>query len=167
MRASVVQRVGGQQPLRHRPDMEMWLRISAFADVAPVNGPDQAWHRDHPDSVSAPLDGLTNMHKRRAAFDVLFAGPAGSIPEAVVLQRLANRAIAREALRRACRLYGRGRATGDALTGVAREVAPVEAVPRDWRRQLRPVAGWAQFRQAPVSTASRLDPARRRGHGRT
>ena len=51
MRTSVVQRVGGQQPLMHTHDMEMWLRISAFADVARVNGPDQAWHRDHPDSL--------------------------------------------------------------------------------------------------------------------
>ena len=48
MRTSVVQRVGGQQELLCAHDMEMWLRISAFADVARVNGPDQAWHRDHP-----------------------------------------------------------------------------------------------------------------------
>ena len=138
MRTSVVQPVGGQQPLMHTHDMEMWLRISAFADVAHVNGPDQAWQRDHPDSRTARLiDELKDLHERRAAFDVLFAGPVGSIPEAALLQRLANRAIAREALRRACHLYDRGKATGEmvtALTGIAREVAPVEAVPRDWRR---------------------------------
>jgi glycosyltransferase involved in cell wall biosynthesis len=138
MRTSVVQRIGGQQPLLCAHDTEMWLRISAFADVARVNGPDQAWHRDHPDSLMARLvDELTDLQERRAAFDVLFAGPAGSIPEAAVLQRLANRAIAREALRRACHLYDRGKATGEmvtALTGIAGEVAPVEAVSRDWRR---------------------------------
>ena len=137
MRTSVVQRVGGQQPLMHAHDMEMWLRISAFADVARVNGPDQAWHRHHPDSISALVDELQDLYERRAAFETLFAGPAGSIPEAAALQRLANRAIARDALRRACHLYDRGKATGEmvtALTRVAREVAPVEAVPDDWRR---------------------------------
>ena len=54
-----------------------------------------------------------------------------------MLQLLAYRAIARDALRRACHLCDRCRATDEmvsALTGIAREVAPVEAVPRDWRR---------------------------------
>jgi hypothetical protein len=32
--------------------MDMWLRISAFADVPRVNGPDQAWHRDHSESLA-------------------------------------------------------------------------------------------------------------------
>ena len=153
MRTSVVQRVGGQQPLIYAHDMEMWLRISAFADVARVNGPDQAWYRDHPGSLTALVDVLANMHERRAVFDTLFAGPAGSIPEAAVLQRLANRAIAREALRRACHLYDRGRATGEmvtALTGVAREVAPVEALPRDWRRlERRSALGAERVKRRP------------------
>jgi glycosyltransferase involved in cell wall biosynthesis len=144
MRTSVVQRVGGQQPLAHSHDMEMWLRISAFADVARVNGPDQAWHREHPQSLSARMaDPLKDLRERRAAFDVLFAGPAGSIPEATVLQRLASHAIAREALDRACHLYDRGKATGtmvNALTELAREVVPVDEMPSDWRQLERRTA---------------------------
>ena len=67
-----------------------------------------------------------------------------------------------------------------ALTEVAREVAPVDTVPRDWRRlerrsalgagrdrQLWPFAPCAQFRQAPVGTASRQDLRERRGDART
>ena len=45
VRTSVIRRVGGQQPLAHTHDMEMWMRISAFSDVGRVDGPDQAWHR--------------------------------------------------------------------------------------------------------------------------
>ena len=161
MRTSVVQRVGGQQPLMCAHDMEMWMRISAFADVARVNGPDQAWHRDHPDSLMARLiDELKDLHERRDAFDVLFAGPAGSIPEAAELQRLANRAIAREALRSACHLYDRGKATGEmvtALTRVAREVAPVEAVSRDWRRlERRSALGAESVQRRPWYVAAAI-----------
>ena len=82
MRTSVVQRVGGQQPLMYTHDMEMWLRISAFADVARVNGPDQAWHRDHPDSLSARLvDELKDLHERRAAFGTCSRAPPDRSPK--------------------------------------------------------------------------------------
>lgn len=161
MRTSVVQRVGGQQELLCAHDTEMWLRISAFADVARVNGPDQAWHRDHPDSLMARLvDELKELEERRDAFDVLFAGPAGSIPEAEALRRLANRAIAREALRRACHLYDRGKATEakvSRLTRIAREAAPVEDVASDWRRlERRSALGARRVQRRPWYVAAAI-----------
>ena len=40
MRSSVVERVGGQKYLDHTHDMEMWLRLSAYSDVAYIHGAD-------------------------------------------------------------------------------------------------------------------------------
>jgi hypothetical protein len=160
MRTSVVEQVGGQQPLAHSHDMEMWMRIAAFSEVGRVNGPDQAWHRDHPQSLSARMDILTDLRERRDAFDVLFAGSAGSIGEAAVLQRLANRAIAREALTQACHLYDRGRATGELVTGLtelASEAMPVEALPREWRRlERRSALGAAHVHHRPWYVAAAI-----------
>lgn len=137
MRTSLVERLGGQLELAHTHDMEMWLRIAAFSDVGRVNGPDQAWHREHDDSLSArKVDYLKDLRERWLAFDTLFAGPAGDLAEAPALRRLAHRAIAREALRRASYLYDRGR-VDDALVRelreVASEVAPFDAVADEWR----------------------------------
>ena len=52
MRRSIIDRIGGQRPLAHTHDMEMWLRIAAYADVAYVNGAYEAWHREHAASLS-------------------------------------------------------------------------------------------------------------------
>jgi glycosyltransferase involved in cell wall biosynthesis len=140
MRSSVVELVGGQQPLAHTHDMEMWMRIAAFSDVGRVDGPDQALHREHPDSLSSrKVDHTTDLRERIAAFDALFAGRAGTIPEAETLFWLARRALARDALRKACHLYDRGKATEGSiatLTALAREVAPGDAALPEWR-QLR------------------------------
>lgn len=110
MRNSVVQRVGGQAALAHAHDMEMWFRMAAFSDVLHLDGPDQAWHREHSRSLSNKLgDPLASLVERRAAFDTLFSGPAGQISEAPDLAQMANLALAREALDRACRAYERNK----------------------------------------------------------
>lgn len=94
MRKSVVDVVGGQEPLAHTHDMEMWMRIAAFSDVAYVRGCDQAWHRDHELSLSArKVDSLTDLEERRLAFDTLFDGMAGELPEAKAMRKAANRAL--------------------------------------------------------------------------
>lgn len=106
MRKSVVDKVGGQSPLDHTHDMEMWLRMAAFCDVAYVHGADQAWHRDHAASLSAKhVDALRDLLGRRDAFDTLFEGPAGCIPEAERLKALARRALAVDAIQLACMQY--------------------------------------------------------------
>jgi cellulose synthase/poly-beta-1,6-N-acetylglucosamine synthase-like glycosyltransferase len=110
MRASVVTKVGGQQPLAHTHDMEMWLRISAFSDVAYIQGADQAFHREHPASLSmSNRDPVTERARRLEAFETLFAGLAGALPDAQQLRLTARRALASDALLDACHLYDRGR----------------------------------------------------------
>lgn len=94
MRKSIVDQVGGQMPLAHTHDMEMWFRLAAFSDVAYLRGCDQAWHRDHGESLSARLvDMRTDLLERRFAFDVLFSGPVADQPWSPRLRELSNRAI--------------------------------------------------------------------------
>jgi hypothetical protein len=110
MRASVVRRVGGQRPLAHSHDMEMWLRLAAVADVGRVDGPDQALHREHDRSLSArEVSGLTDFNERRAAFDTLFDWTDREVPELSHLRGVARSALASSALEIACQRYARGR----------------------------------------------------------
>lgn len=109
MRRSVVDVVGGQRDLAHTHDMEMWLRISAHADVAYVLGADQAWHRDHAESLSMKAaDPLVILGEIRDAFDVLFEGESESIADAERLHASARRAVADDALDYAQRRLDKG-----------------------------------------------------------
>ncbi|MGB3771531.1 MAG: glycosyltransferase family 2 protein [Rhodococcus sp. (in: high G+C Gram-positive bacteria)] len=106
MRRSVVDVVGGQKPLAHTHDMEMWLRIAAFSDVAYIHGVDQAWHRDHPRSLSArEVDPLRDLRERVDAFDTLFSGVASSVPDAAALHIMARTAVASDSIARAEGLF--------------------------------------------------------------
>ena len=161
MRSSIVKRVGGQQPLPHSHDMEMWLRIAAFADVAYIEGPDQALHREHPDSLSSRVVGPTaDLRVRNAAFEQLFAGPAGSLPDADRLRWLAARALAREALRDACHRYDRGKASDAsvaALVAFARAVEPSGAALGEWKGLRRRVRlGAERVKRRPWYVAAAL-----------
>lgn len=99
MRRSVLEHIGYQAPLRHTPDMELWLRIAAFADIAYIHGADQAWHRDHPNSMSATeVDGSLDLGERYEVFETLFGGLAGEIPGADELFQDARAALVNEAL---------------------------------------------------------------------
>lgn len=112
MRASVLRSVGGFRPeLPHTGDFELWMRLSAVSDVGRVNGPDQGWYRIHPQSLRQNIDGgcLTDLRQRRDAFAWAFEGRGGLVPDAVLLQESARRALAAEALDQACRAYDRGR----------------------------------------------------------
>lgn len=99
MRRSVVVQVGYLSPLAHTHDMELWLRLSAFSDVAYIHGADQAWHREHNQSLSAMyVDELVDFGERIDAFKVLFSGPAGGLPDAPQLRETVRRTFAGEAL---------------------------------------------------------------------
>jgi glycosyltransferase involved in cell wall biosynthesis len=137
MRKSTVDIVGGQKPLAHTHDMEMWLRLSAFADVAYIHGADQAWHRDHAESLSArKVDRFRDATERRDAFTTLFDGKAGQLAEADDLRRAAMRAIAAQALQDAVYAYGKGTADCNEVERykeIARTaVEDVETLP-EWR----------------------------------
>ncbi len=108
MRASVVARVGGQRDLAHTHDMEMWFRMARHADVGHLIGCDQAWHREHGQSLSArSVDLMTDLEERSEAFRMLFE--RADDPRSDELWRLARRALAEEAGTRAVGAYVRGR----------------------------------------------------------
>jgi len=136
-RADVMKRVGPLDTrLRYAQDMEMWLRLAAVSDVGHVDGPDQAFHRDHAASMSAMAGSevLTDLVERRTVFDVLFAGPGASIPGARRLQETAHKALAQEALERCTRLLVRGDDTlEDALISYAQQTDPRYADLPAWR----------------------------------
>lgn len=151
MRRSLVARIGGQRDLAHSHDMEMWLRLSAYSDVAYIHGADQAWHREHPRSLSSRVDSLKDFHERRAAFDVLFASVEKDLPAARDLRADASLALARYCIEAACRLYDHRQVDMtrvNLLSDLAEELVPnLETVPGwtglKWRKSIGP--GWAAY----------------------
>jgi GT2 family glycosyltransferase len=139
IRASVLDRIGGLDArLRFAQDMEMWLRTAAVSDVGRVDGPDQALHRDHEGSMSA-TDGsgdLLDLYERRTVFEVLFEGPGRQLPNAPSLHLSAKRALAGEALERACHAYDRGLTESEDIDGCvefALETFPDSRQLQQWR----------------------------------
>jgi hypothetical protein len=139
IRASVLDGLGGLDTrLRFAQDMEMWLRVAAVSDVGRVNGPDQALHRDHAASMSV-TDGageLLDLQERRTVFEVLFDGPGGRLDGADALRLTARRALAVEALERACHAYDRGRTGSEDVDGLVEFAVETFASARDlpqWR----------------------------------
>jgi glycosyltransferase involved in cell wall biosynthesis len=161
MRRSVVDAVGGQMPLAHTHDMEMWLRMSAFCDVAYIRGADQAWHREHPESLSATLvSGLRDLIERRDAFEMLFRGRAAGISEAALLFKQAKAALAAHAVQMAIRQYDHGMPNEDeigSLRSLARALVPnVESIP-GWTGLDRRIAmGGERARQYPPYFVERV-----------
>lgn len=130
MRRAVVDVVGGQRQLAHTHDMEMWLRIAAHADVAYIRGVDQAWHREHPGSLSSHAENpIVILADIRDAFEVLFEYLGPNYPEIGELRRSARAAVARQAWEQARRTLDRGQKTpeAEALVAFARECAPSSA----------------------------------------
>lgn len=128
MRRALVDELGYQAPLSHTPDMELWLRLSAFSDVAYIHGADQAWHRDHPDSMSAKeVDGLLDLAERQQAFDVLFQRTAGRLPESESLETTVRSTFLNEALQTALLEIDRGLphpTLFQAYLDIARSISP-------------------------------------------
>jgi glycosyltransferase involved in cell wall biosynthesis len=110
VRTSIQQRVGGYRPeLPHAGDLEMWMRIAAVSDIAYVKGPPQAYYRVHSQSMqrttfAASIDDLA---QRSEVFSQFFERNGSLVKDAERLHRLADRALAGEALWRACRAYDR------------------------------------------------------------
>lgn len=149
MRRSVVDRVGGQKELAHTHDMEMWLRLSAFSDVAYIHGADQAWHREHADSLSARhVDTFRDLTERQAAFETLFSGMASSLKEAGTLRAAAMRAIAIDAVELASRQYDH--ANPDALM-----VARLREIAAALTPDVTTLPGWAGLEKRMAMGAPR------------
>jgi glycosyltransferase involved in cell wall biosynthesis len=115
-RTALRRRLGGYRPeLPHTADMEVWMRLAVHADVAYIRGADQAWQRIHGASLQRTQfsSKLIDLRQRKAAFDWLFCNQGEALVENDQLHAMANRALAREALWRACRSYDRGRLSSD------------------------------------------------------
>jgi glycosyltransferase involved in cell wall biosynthesis len=136
MRRSVVDVVGGQVPLAHTHDMEMWLRMAAFCDIAYIRGADQAWHREHAKSLSATkVNDARDLTERRDAFDTLFRGKAGTIPQSAFLHEKARSAVAAHAVELATRQYDRGAPNHE-------EVAMLRDIASSLVKNPAAIAGW-------------------------
>ena len=106
VRGSIQRQVGGYRPeLPHVADFEMWMRIAAVSDVAYVRGVPQAFYRRHGAAMTMARTKFIDLDERRAAFNIFFEQHRGVIAGAQRLHDLARRALAREALWRACRAY--------------------------------------------------------------
>jgi hypothetical protein len=97
--------------LPHTSDMHLWMQLAAIGDVARINGPAQAYYREHNASMQRTVNAGTffDLRSRRDAFDYVFAGLAGELPGAWELHDVAHRTLAGNGLDRACRAYDRGR----------------------------------------------------------
>ncbi len=117
-------------------DMEMWLRIATASDIAHLEGPDQALHRDHPHSLTGSTTKLMDLGHRRLVFDTLFDGVGHEIPDAERLHRRAQRSLAAEALDEACRTYDRASVhdSPEGYVAFALDVYPGAASLHQWRR---------------------------------
>ncbi len=112
VRASVMREIGGWETrLKLAGDMKMWLSVAALADVGHIDGPDQVFHREHPDSVSATQGDhpYIDLQERRKAFDLFFADMGGHLAHPGPLYQQAMAALADEALLHACRAYDSNR----------------------------------------------------------
>jgi glycosyltransferase involved in cell wall biosynthesis len=112
VRTSVQRAVGGYRPeLPHSGDLEMWLRIAAVSNISYVRAP-QAFYRVHGASMQRTQfqGNLVDMVERRAAFRSFLRPYSDEPGHWQQLQQDADRALAKEALWDACRLYDHGRA---------------------------------------------------------
>ena len=154
MRTAVVRDVGGQRDLAHTHDMEMWLRLARATDVGWLEGPHQAWHREHDASLSAlQVDVLTDLEERAEAFEVLFRDGLGRPEQSERLHRMARTALGREAVRRVCQAYVRGwggSTTTDAYLAFARRmVGDLGGLPETRFMQASMKAGPRRARYVP------------------
>lgn len=129
VRTSVQHSVGGyRSDLPHAGDLEMWLRIAAVSDIGYVRGRPAAYYRVHSDSMFRTqfADVLADLVQRQAVFERFFVEHP-QVRSAPTLLAAARRAIARDALWRACRLYDRDLVDGslaDDLLAFALDCAP-------------------------------------------
>lgn len=119
VRTSLQKRVGGYDPrLPHAGDHEMWARLAANADVAHLNGVDQAYYREHAKNMSGSYDQVMDFQQRRLAFEVVFDDHAKNFADPRHLSDLVHRQLAWQALLIAARAYDRGRTAQTPVDGL-------------------------------------------------
>ena len=82
MRTSLLKRLGGfDARLPQTGDIELWMRLAAYADVGYVRGADQAYYRVHKRNMSKSRTLLMNLAQRRLAYEVMLERCAGALPD--------------------------------------------------------------------------------------
>ena len=110
VRTSLQHELGGYRTdLPQAGDLEMWLRLAAHADVIYLRHVDQAYYRRHSQSMMRTTTNfdVTDLRQRRYAFDVIFGQYSSRLSGADELHGNAQKALAKEALWRACRAFDR------------------------------------------------------------
>lgn len=106
VRTSVQKRAGGYDPrLPHAGDLEMWMRLAAYADVGFIRGVDQAFYRLHEQNMRRAFSALMDLRERRLVFQTVLDRHGERLPDAGRMSSLVDRALAREALWAAGREY--------------------------------------------------------------
>jgi glycosyltransferase involved in cell wall biosynthesis len=111
VRTDLQHRVGGyREDSPYAGDLEMWLRLAAYGDVAELEA-DQAIYRQHGKNMSVEwFSGLkATFEHSRQAYETVLTEHATAIPEAGRLIDDVRRQVARRALRMATNRYCRGR----------------------------------------------------------
>jgi glycosyltransferase involved in cell wall biosynthesis len=142
VRTSLQQQVGGYDPrLPHTGDIEMWMRLAAYADVGYVRGVDQAFYRVHGENMTNARTSLVDLGQRRLAYEALLARCAGELPDHARLSAMVHRRLAWEALWSVARAYDRGRTSQtpvDDLVAFAVDCSPeASKLPVYWGLKLR------------------------------
>jgi glycosyltransferase involved in cell wall biosynthesis len=161
VRASVMHETGAlSTEIKWATDLHMWLRVAAISDVGHVDGCDQAFHRDHPVSITgrAEYTTMVDLIERKAVFDQFFSDAGRDLSRMAELRDTAAARLADEALLEACRAYDRGR-TGsvdvDAFVDFAFAAYPDALRLRNWRAlKRRRLVGPRLAPMPPVFTAS-------------
>ncbi len=110
VRTSLQHRVGGYNPdLYHTSDVEMWIRLAAYADVGFIRV-DQAYYRRHDKNMSLELGNqLVTLSQLRAAFEGMLRQCGDVLPDAAALSAAVHKKLAKQALWSAFRAYDRHR----------------------------------------------------------
>jgi GT2 family glycosyltransferase len=166
MRTSILKKMGRFNPdLPHTADMEMWLRLSLYADVGYISGVDQAFYRVHSAGMHRSRFGtvLADMSQVAAAFEILFQEHKDRIPNATQLEGSTRRMTARRALEAACRMYDTGRPELAQVAGLEQLALRTYERPHElaecdrlrWRKKVGPLACLALQPFLPATMASR------------
>ena len=110
VRTSVQHRAGGYNPdLYHTSDLEMWMRLAAYSDVAFIRA-DQAFYRRHDQNMSLELSNrLVSLSQMRVAYEGVLRQCADVLPDAAGLSATVHKRLAQKALWHATRAYDRRR----------------------------------------------------------
>ncbi len=160
LRTSVMHDIGGyDRELPHAADMLLWMQSGLRGSIGRVNGPDQAFYRNHGGNMHlTDYAGLmTDLRERRKVFERLLEDPRAQGLDHARLDVVSRRAMSRESLRLGCQAFDQGGTHGGADVNQFAEFAiqtwsNAERTP-EWRALQRRLAGTIPGWK--VSTSSR------------